>query len=143
MQEKYMKVRVETLVNAPIGPVWEKWTQPEHITKWNHANEDWHCPAATNELREGGSFSWRMEAKDGSSGFDYAGRYDKVVEHNEINYTLDDGRHVWLKFEDLGSKTQITEVFEVEDENTSEMQKQGWQAILDNFKSYVERGQLG
>ncbi len=131
-------ITVETLVNAPVDKVWEYWTKPEHITKWNNASEDWHTPHAENDLRAGGKFSSRMEAKDGSFGFDFGGVYDAVNTNEYIEYTIGDGRKVKINFTDEGGKTKIVESFEPETENPEEMQKGGWQAILNNFKKYVE-----
>ncbi|MDQ2862419.1 MAG: SRPBCC family protein [Bacteroidota bacterium] len=131
-------ITVETAVNAPVNKVWEYWTKPEHITKWNNASEDWHTPHAENDLRAGGKFSSRMEAKDGSFGFDFGGVYDAVHTNEYIEYTLGDDRKVKINFTDEGGKTKIVESFEPETENPEEMQKGGWQAILNNFKKYVE-----
>lgn len=112
--------------------------QSQHIKKWNHASDDWHTTFAENDLRVGGTFSSRMEAKDGSFGFDFGGTYDEVETNRLIAYTLDDNRKVKIIFEVIGNKTKITEVFDAENENPIEMQKGGWQAILDNFKKYTE-----
>lgn len=131
-------ITVETTVNAPVEKVWDCWIAPEHITQWNNASDDWHSPHATNDLREGGKFMIRMEAKDESAGFDFGGIYTKIVEHKEIAYTMDDGRVVTVVFEEQDGKTHVTENFEPESENTKEMQKEGWQSILDNFRKYVE-----
>lgn len=132
------KVTINATVNAPLTKVWENWTAPEHITKWNAASPDWHCPSATNDLRPGGRFTSRMEAKDGSFGFDFGGVYDAVETNKHIAYTLDDGRTVSVKFTDNGGSTDIVSVFEAETENPVELQKGGWQAILNNFKTYTE-----
>lgn len=131
-------ITVETMVNVPVDKVWEYWTKPEHITKWNSASEDWHTPHAENDLRAGGWFSSRMEAKDGSFGFHFGGVYDAVSTNEYIEYTIGDGRKVKINFTDEGGKTKIVESFDVETENPEEMQKGGWQAILNNFKKYVE-----
>ncbi len=131
-------ITVETTVNAPLQKVWECWTEPKHITQWNAASDDWHAPKATNDLREGGTFTCRMEAKDGSAGFDFGGTYTKVTEHKHIAYTMGDTRKVTVEFDDHGGYTHITETFEAESENSPEMQRQGWQSILDNFKKYAE-----
>jgi uncharacterized protein YndB with AHSA1/START domain len=132
------KIRIEALISAPVAKVWVLYTQPEHITNWNFAHESWHCPRAENDLRPGGRLNWRMEAKDGSFGFDFGGEYNEVVEHKRIVYTLGDGRRVETDFADVGGKTQVVTVFEAESQNPVEIQKGGWQAILDNFKKYVE-----
>lgn len=137
MSEKPL-ITVETTVNAPVETVWSYWTEPEHITQWNSASDDWHTPRATNDLREGGMFTCRMEAKDGSAGFDFGGTYTKVLDCRQIDYTMDDGRTVSITFEQQDGHTHITESFDAESENPLEMQRQGWQAILDRFKAYVE-----
>jgi uncharacterized protein YndB with AHSA1/START domain len=131
-------ITVENIVNAPVEKVWECWTKPEHITKWCNASDDWHAPRAENDLRVGGSFSTRMEAKDGSFGFDFGGIYDAVKTDEYIEYTIGDGRNVKIYFTPQGDKTKVTESFEPEGINPVEMQKGGWQAILDNFKKYTE-----
>lgn len=133
------KVTVDVNVNAPIAKVWEAWIKPEHIVKWNNASDDWHSPRAENDVREGGKFNIRMESKDGKEGFDFGGTYDEVAPEDFISYTMDDGRKVEVSFEDEGDgETHITETFDAESENPVEMQKEGWQAILNNFKKYVE-----
>lgn len=129
---------VETTVNAPVEKVWTIWTTPEHITNWNFASDDWHSPQAQNDLREGGQFTYRMESKDGSIGFDFTGTYQKIIEHKEISYTLEDGRSVVVLFIANGNQTTVREMFEPESTHPQEMQQQGWQAILNNFKTYVE-----
>ena len=136
-QEKII-ITVENTVNAPVEKVWECWTKPEHITQWNNASDDWHTPHAENDLRAGGSFVSRMEAKDGSMGFDFGGVYDSVINNQYIAYTMDDGRKVKITFTGNGDKTKVVESFEAENENSIEMQQGGWQAILDNFKKYAE-----
>lgn len=132
------KVTVDATVNAPVDKVWEYWSEPQHITKWSNASEDWHTPFAENDLRTGGKFTSRMEAKDGSFGFDFGGVYDNVKEHELIEYTLGDGRKVIINFSSDGNKTRVVETFEAEGTNPVEMQKSGWQSIMDNFKKYVE-----
>lgn len=131
-------ITVENTIQAPVEKVWEYWTKPEHITKWNHASDDWHSPFAQNDLRVGGSFSARMEAKDGSFGFDFGGVYDAVTKNEYIEYTLGDNRKVKVKFTAQGNSTKVVESFEAESTHSIEMQKGGWQAILDNFKKYTE-----
>jgi len=131
-------ITVETLVNAPIEKVWTFWSSPEHIIKWNNASDDWHTPHAENDLRPGGNFSYRMEARDGSMGFDFSGVYDAVIPNQQIEYTIGDGRKVKITFTPSGQGTLVTETFEAENTHTLEMQRGGWQAILDNFKSHVE-----
>lgn len=131
-------ITVKTTVNAPVEKVWKLWSEPEHITKWNAASDDWHTPRAENDLRPGGAFIARMEAKDGSFGFDFGGVYDEVETHKLISYTLGDGRKVEVIFESKGNTTDVTETFEAESQNSIDMQRGGWQAILDNFKKYAE-----
>jgi uncharacterized protein YndB with AHSA1/START domain len=129
---------VETTINAPVERVWQYWTSPEHITKWCSPSDDWHTPTAENDLRTGGKFSSRMEAKDGSMGFDFAGVYDDVRPNEYIEYTIGDGRKVEITFSSDGSQTTVVENFEAESINPIEMQQGGWQAIIDNFKKYTE-----
>ncbi|MFI5187817.1 MAG: SRPBCC family protein [Chitinophagales bacterium] len=131
-------ITVHNTINAPIEKVWEYWTKPEHIIKWNNASEDWHTPWAKNDLRPGGSFVSRMEAKDGSMGFDFGGVYDMVLLNEYIEYTIGDGRKVKVSFAAQGKVTKITEAFEAENMNSPELQRGGWQSILDNFKKYTE-----
>lgn len=131
-------INVQTNINSNIQKVWDCWTQPEHITQWNFAAPEWQCPSATNNLKVGGKFSWRMEAKDGSMGFDYSGKYLKVEELVLIQKQLDDGRKVVITIEQNGSMVEVIETFQP-DEMDPELQKQGWQAILDNFRAYVEK----
>jgi uncharacterized protein YndB with AHSA1/START domain len=129
---------VENTINAPVERVWEYWTKPEHIIKWNTPSDDWHTPRAENDLKAGGRFLSRMEAKDGSVGFDFGGVYDAVTKNEYIEYTIGDGRKVKIIFKSDGNKTKITESFEAENIHSIEMQQGGWQAILDNFKKYTE-----
>ena len=131
-------VTVEATVNAPVEKVWKFWTEENHITQWNTATPEWHSPSAKNDVRPGGSFSIRMEAKDGSMGFDFGGVYDEVKPNELISYTMSDGRTVKVIFEKSGNATKITETFVAESENSVDMQRTGWQAILDNFKKYTE-----
>lgn len=131
-------ITVETTVKAPVEKVWKLWSSPEHITKWNSASDDWHTPRAENDLRVGGKFSARMEAKDGSFGFEFGGTYDDVKENELIEYTLGDGRKVVVHFTPNGNETNVVETFDAESTNSVDMQKGGWQAILNNFKKYVE-----
>jgi uncharacterized protein YndB with AHSA1/START domain len=136
--QKKTVITVNTEVKAPIEKVWDYFTQPKHVTKWNNASDDWHTTKAENDLRAGGNFSFRMEAKDGSFGFDFGGKYDAVDEHAYIEYTLGDGRKVDVSFTAEDNKTKLVENFEAESTHSIEMQKNGWQAILDNFKKYTE-----
>lgn len=132
-------ITVEVLVNAPIEKIWQFWTKPEHITKWNTASEDWHTTRAENDLKTSGKFLFRMEAKDGSFGFDFEGIYTDVKTNVKISYTLLDDRKVDVTFSSTEKGVQITETFEAENVNSLELQKFGWQAILNNFKTYVEK----
>ncbi|MBY0146921.1 SRPBCC family protein [Neobacillus niacini] len=131
------KIIVETTVKAPVEKVWEYWTEPTHITKWNTASEEWHTPYAENDLKVGGKFLSRMEAKDGSFGFDFGGVYDDVRLNEGIGYTLEDGRKVTINFIRQGDETKVIETFDAENSNPIEMQEAGWQAILDNLKKYI------
>jgi len=131
-------ITVSAIVNAPVGKVWPLWTDARHIQHWNHASDDWHTPKAVNNLRPGGDFVFSMAAKDGSFRFDFSGVYDEVVEHQRIAYTMSDGRKVRITFKEEAGKTEITEVFDPENTNAPDMQRAGWQAILDNFKKYAE-----
>ena len=138
MENQATKITVQNTVNAPVVKVWQFWNAPEHITKWCAASEDWHVPKAENDLRTGGQFTTRMEAKDGSFGFDFGGIYDNVKSNETISYTMSDGRKVIVNFTALGNSTEVVETFDAEKENPVEMQQYGWQSILDNFKKYVE-----
>ena len=136
------RITIETTVNAPVEKVWKYWSEPEHITKWNYASDDWHTPFAENDLRAGGKFTSRMEAKNGSYGFDFGGVYDEVKLYELISYTLGDGRNVTIKFIGQEDKTKIIETFDAEATNSIELQQKGWQAILDNFKRYTEQATI-
>ncbi len=138
METIHTPITVETTVNAPVAKVWESWSEPKHITQWCAASDDWHAPKAENDLREGGSFSTTMAAKDGSFSFDFGGIYDTVKPNEYIAYTLGDGRKVNIQFAGEGNTTKVTETFDPENQNPAEMQRGGWQAILDNFKKYTE-----
>ncbi len=131
-------IEIKTVVNSKVEKVWEYWTKPEHITKWNYASEDWECPRAENDLKKGGKFKIRMESKVGKEGFEFEGVYTHVDKHKIIEYKIADGRNVSITFEPIGKGVEITEVFEMEKQNPEEMQRNGWQAILNNFKKYVE-----
>lgn len=134
------KITVETTVNIPVSRAWEVFTKPEHITQWNFASDEWHCPWAENDLRPGGRLASRMEAKDGSAGFDFTGVYEEVIPDQRIVYRIDDGRQVAIDFKDIDGNTRITETFEAEGTHSLEMQKSGWQAILDNYKKHAQSG---
>jgi len=139
METNAKTITVETNVHAPIEKVWDYFTNSKHIVQWNNASDDWHTPRAENDLRTGGNFLYRMEAKDGSFGFDFGGTYTSVEEHKYIEYTIGDGRKVKVSFNAVSNnQTHITENFEVENTHSLEMQRGGWQNILDNFKKYTE-----
>ncbi len=131
-------ITVETVVCNPVEKVWAHWNEPAHITKWYFASDDWHAPKAESNLHVNGKFSIRMEAKDGSFGFDLGGIYSKIELNKSIEFVLEDGRKVWIQFFSNGNETTVTEIFEPENENTIELQQGGWQAILNNFKKYSE-----
>jgi uncharacterized protein YndB with AHSA1/START domain len=132
------KITVEVFVKAPKDAVWKLWTTPEDIVRWNNASSDWHTPKAKTDFRAGGKFLYRMEAKDGSFGFDFAGVFDNIRPQEYIAYTIGDGRKVVINFARHGHETKIVETFEAESQNPIEVQRDGWQAILDNFKHYTE-----
>lgn len=134
-----MKITVEALVRANLDSVWDAWNNPDDIKQWNAASEDWHTTRSTVDLREGGQFSARMEAKDGSEGFDFEGTYSRVVPQRLIEYRMTDGREVKVEFSESADGVLVKETFEAETENDPELQRQGWQAILDSFGRHVER----
>ncbi len=131
------QITVQATINAPIQKVWDYWTLPEHITKWNYASDDWGCPKAENDLQVGGAFSSTMAAKDGSISFDFAGTYTEVVPLQILTYSFGD-RTAKVVFEQEGDRVRVTETFDPEQQNPIEMQRDGWQSILNNFKKYVE-----
>ncbi|WP_343744127.1 SRPBCC family protein [Chitinophaga sp.] len=132
------KISVQTIVASDARKAWQYYTQPEHITKWNFASDDWHCPSASNDLRVGGKYNARMEAKDGSWGFDFEAIYSNIDNGKSFTYVMGDGRAADVVFEGQGNNTAVTVTFDAEDENPAEMQQAGWQAILDNYKKYTE-----
>ncbi len=141
MNNQQNSITVEASINAPVAKVWSCWVTPEHIMRWNAASDDWHTPSATNDLRVGGTFTSRMEAKDGSMGFDFSGTYTELQPHALIAYRLGDGteaREVRVEFEPVADTTIVREVFTPETTHPTEAQRDGWQSILDRFKSYVE-----
>ncbi|HEY0742407.1 MAG TPA: SRPBCC family protein [Chryseosolibacter sp.] len=138
METMTQSITVQALVNAPVQKVWNSWNAPEHITKWCYASDDWHAPKAENDIRTGGKFSTTMAAKDGSVSFDFGGVYSNVKPNALIEYAMEDGRKVKIVFEAQGDKTRVTETFDAEGQHPIEMQRAGWQAILDNFKKYTE-----
>ena len=136
-QEK-KQVTVETIVKAPIDKVWEYFTVPEHITRWYFASDDWAAPYADNDLLVDGKFKFRLAAKDHSAGFDFEGRYTKIEKYKLLEYIIGDGRKVMVTFSEEPDGVRVKETFDAENENSIELQRNGWQAILDNFKKYVE-----
>jgi uncharacterized protein YndB with AHSA1/START domain len=132
-------ITVQTTLHAAVEKVWKLWTNPVDITNWSTPSPDWHTPKASHNLKPGGEFLYRMEARDGSLGFDFSGTFDVVKPNTQLAYTIADGRKVNIQFEQQGNKTILTETFEAEEENSIEMQRAGWQAILDSFKRYVEK----
>lgn len=133
-----MKIEIDTEVKADITEVWESWNEPEDIKKWNAASEDWHTTSSFVDLREGGKFSSRMEAKDGSMGFDFSGTYTRVIPHELIEYELEDGRCVSVAFAPQERFVSVSQIFDADEVMDVEQQRQGWQSILDNFAKYVE-----
>ncbi|EPR65679.1 SRPBCC domain-containing protein [Cyclobacterium qasimii] len=133
-----MTITVKTSIKARVEKVWECWTKPAHIIHWNFASPEWTCPSAINDLQPNGVFNWRMEAKNGSMGFDFTGVYSEVKENELIAYKMSDGRKVEIRFIVSGDEVELLETFEAEGTNADEQQRLGWQAILDNFKNYVE-----
>lgn len=132
-----MKITVETVVNAKLNDVWKAWSNPDDIVQWNSPAAEWHTTRSTVDLREGGRFLARMEAKDGSAGFDFEGTYTRVVPNQVIDLRMGDGREVNVEFIEREGGTLVKETFDAETENAPEMQRAGWQAILDNFGRYV------
>jgi uncharacterized protein YndB with AHSA1/START domain len=130
-------ITIETIINQSIENTWIHWTTPEHIINWNFASDDWHSPKATNDLKIGGKFNYKMAAKDGSVEFDFEGYYTNVIIHEKIAYDIG-GRNVYIEFIEIGNQTKIIETFDAENENSIELQRNGWQAILNNFKKYSE-----
>jgi uncharacterized protein YndB with AHSA1/START domain len=133
-----MKITIETLVDADLGTTWTAWNDPDDIVQWNAASDDWHTTRSNVDLREGGTFSARMEAKDGSAGFDFAGTYTRIVPEKTIEYRMGDGREVRVEFVETPDGVRVKETFDAETENDVELQRQGWQAILDRFAAHVE-----
>ncbi len=133
-----IQITIEAIVSADRQKAWDYYTLPDHITKWNFATDDWQCPTASNDMRVGGKYSARMEAKDGSFGFDFEGIYQQIAEGENFIYRLADGRQVSVNFESLYKATKVIVMFDAETENSIELQKNGWQAILNNYKKYTE-----
>ena len=132
------KITISATVDAPIETVWARYTDPDHITQWNFASDDWCCPTASNDMQVGGKYAARMEAKDGSFGFDFEAIYTDVQPEKSFTYEMPDGRVVTTSFEPIGNQTQVTTVFDAETQNPVDMQRDGWQAILNNFKAHAE-----
>lgn len=132
------KITVEAAIKTPLEKVWQLWNEPRHIERWNFASDDWHCPKAENDLKAGGKLRSRMEAKDGSMGFDFEAIYDEVIPQQKVSYTMGDGRQATTIFEAKEGRTKVSTSFDPETMNSPEMQQAGWQAILDNFKKYAE-----
>ncbi len=137
-----MRITIEVKVAAPIEQVWKAWTSPADIQQWNAASDDWHCPSAEIDLSHGGKFSYRMEAKDGSMGFDFEGTFTKVVPYDLIEFALADERLVAVEFAEGNETVTVRESFDAESINSGEQQRQGWQAILDRFARHVEAKKL-
>lgn len=131
-------ITITALIDAPLSSVWEKWTNPADVMHWNNASDDWHTPKAENDLRIGGKFTYTMAAKDGSFSFEFSGTYTKVVESELIEYVLEDQREISISFAEENGMIRVTEIFDPEQMNPLDMQQAGWQAILNNFKKYVE-----
>ena len=139
MANEQNSITVETTIDAPVEKVWKAWTTPEDIVKWNNASDDLYTPSADNDLTVGGEFMYKVEARDGSFSFDFSGTYEKIEEKKLLEYALIDQRKVSVAFEETDGKTKVTETFEPEAENPADVQQAGWQAILDNFKKYLEK----
>ena len=133
-----MKITIEACVKSDIGKIWRAWNTPEDIVRWSTASDDWHTTRSTVDLREGGKFCSRMEAKDGSFGFDFEGTYTKVVVNQQLEYVMDDNRGVTIIFTEVDDGVRILQTFDAEDENSMEQQREGWQNILNNFVRFVE-----
>jgi uncharacterized protein YndB with AHSA1/START domain len=136
---KKKSVSIEVYINAPINLVWDVWNNPKYVVQWNHASDDWHSPSATNQFYVKGKFVYRMEAKDGSFSFDFSGTYMEIQEYKLVVTKLDDDRMVRVEFIELVDSVKVIEEFEIEDENSIELQRQGWLSILNNFKQYTEQ----
>lgn len=133
------KILVEVVVSADVATAWDAFTSPDSVVRWNFATPDWCCPRAVNDLKVGGSFSYRMEAKDGSFGFDFDGTYTEVIPHKRLRYAMGDAREVIVEFHAEKSGTRVIERFDAEGQNSRDLQRTGWQAILDNYKKVVEK----
>ena len=138
MENNILMITVQSTINAPIETVWECWTNPVHITKWNKASEDWHTPYAQNNLQVGEKFKYTMASRDGTMSFDFEGEYTLVQQYEAIEYVIEEGRKVEISFAATPSGVVVIERFDPENENPEELQQQGWQTILNNFKKHVE-----
>ena len=138
MENQNSIITIESLINAPVSKVWTYWNEPEHITRWYFASDDWHAPEAENNLKVGGKLKINMAAKDGSFSFDFEGTHTYIVFEKKIDFTIADGRRVAVSFNQEEDQTRVIESFEMETQNSEELQRSGWQAILNNFKKYVE-----
>jgi len=136
--EKGIKIVVQCMVTSPVSKVWKYWTEPRHIMNWNVVSKEYHCPSATNNLKENGTFSYTMSLKDGTQGIEYKGTYIDVIPEKLLKYEIEDGRIVTIVFSQQGTETEIIQAFETENSNSAEDQQKGWQAILNNFKEYCE-----
>lgn len=134
-------ITISTQIKGDIKRVWEYYTLPDHITQWNFADPSWHCPWATNDMRPGGKYVARMEARDGSFGFDFGAVYDQIDPEKSFSYTIGDGRSVTVRFNPNGALIEVVVSFEAEQQNPVDMQRGGWQSILNNFKKYAESRQ--
>ncbi|MFN5705487.1 MAG: SRPBCC domain-containing protein [bacterium] len=135
----YKKITIQASINADINTVWNKYTDPNQIIHWNFASDDWCCPSASNNLKVGGKYIARMEAKDGSFGFDFEAFYDEIEPLSKLKYSFSDAREIEIYFESKNDSTDIKIIFDAENENPLDMQREGWQAILNNFKSHAEK----
>lgn len=132
------KIKIDAVIAADVKKVWEYYTNPKHIVNWNFATDDWKCPWAKNDMVVGGKYIARMEAKDGSFGFDFEASYNEIIPFKKFTYTMTDNREVNVEFNDLENKTEVIVLFDAESENSLELQRDGWQSILNNFKKYTE-----
>jgi uncharacterized protein YndB with AHSA1/START domain len=142
LRRNTMKIKIQTIIPADKKKVWKFYTEPKHIVNWNFASDDWCCPSAENDMRVGGKFKARMEARDKSFGFNFEAMYNEIVEGEQFTYTMEDGREVNVFFELLDDATRVTVIFDAETENSEELQRDGWQSILNNFKRYVEKNKF-
>jgi len=135
------RITVKTTVNLPAGKVWSYFTKPENVKQWNHASDNWHCPSASSELKTGGTFCYTMAAKDGSMSFDFTGTFTELIPGKSMKYEISDGRKVEVGFIEDNGKTEVISTFEAENQNSLELQENGWQAILDSFKQFAEKAE--